>query len=112
MAVDVFREDRVHVVGRRDRVPRFWIPAPQLQCRDMVELSGLQLSETLAAGRTQAVLPEDDLELHQVRDCPAETFRRGEGKLSEHLLFLFAFKQTVKRFFRPSTALFQAAIPS
>lgn len=42
VTVDVLGEDVIHVIGRRNRVLRFWIPASQLQCGDVVELNLLQ----------------------------------------------------------------------
>lgn len=44
VTVDVLGEDVIHVVGRRDCILRFWIPASQLQCGDVVELNFLQFS--------------------------------------------------------------------
>jgi hypothetical protein len=96
VAIDVLGEDARLVIRRRNRVFGFWIPAAQLHCRDVIELRVLLPPKLLAASGADAVLADDDPELHQDRDRLSKSRRRCEGKLSIHLLSVFAFVQKVK----------------
>jgi hypothetical protein len=76
MTVIMLGEDAALVVRWRYGVARLLAPDPKLDRRNVVELGYFKVSQWFAAGGALAVLPQDHLELHQVRDFLSKTLRR------------------------------------